>query len=153
MIFWISLCKHLWCQHDLSGFTAIDVRVGDLKHKAGNLLWYKSNNCNNHVLESQSVVYHNKGSSEPLSNQSLCRKYLSHRKCLRVRLIMNLFLFYMMFLCSCVVYGCLRRNRNGKGYDGKTKGRSKQSNGVRIEVGSVRRTIGQNCTRFRRLSV
>jgi hypothetical protein len=58
----------------MSGFTAIDVRVGDLKHKVGNLLWYKSNHCNNHVLGSQSAVFHNKGSSEPSLNEILMSK-------------------------------------------------------------------------------
>ena len=63
---------------------------------------------------------------------------------------MNFFLFYMVFLCSRVVYflkyGCLRRNTNGKEYNGRTKGRSNRSNEVRIEIGSVRKTIGQNYT-------
>lgn len=74
MIFRIYLCKHSWYQRDLSGFTAIDVRVGDLKRKAGYLLGYKSNHCNNLVVDSQSAAYHNKGRSAPSLNEILISK-------------------------------------------------------------------------------
>jgi hypothetical protein len=84
-------------------------------------------------------------------------QYLSHCKCLRVRLIINFFLFYMIFLCSRVVYslkyGCLRRNINGKEYNGRTKGRSKRSNEVRIEIGGVKKQYDKIVPEFRRLSV